>query len=73
VSVMRFESSIKTDSFPPLSLFAVCYLQHYLPLFKDLLPATMGRKALSRQDRIDLAKKRGYFVQSSPDQQKVKT
>ena len=33
----------------------------------------MGRKALSRQDRIDLAKKRGYFVQSSPDQQNVKT
>lgn len=33
----------------------------------------MGRKALSMQDHIDLAKKRGYFVQSSPDQQNVKT
>ncbi|KFZ23236.1 hypothetical protein V502_02284, partial [Pseudogymnoascus sp. VKM F-4520 (FW-2644)] len=40
--------------------------------FKDLLPATMGRKALSKQDHIDLAKKRGYFVQSSAEQQKVK-
>jgi hypothetical protein len=66
VSVVRFESSIKTDS-PPPSLFAVCYLQHYLPFFKDLFPATMGRKALSIQDHIDLAQKRGYFVQSSSD------
>jgi hypothetical protein len=32
----------------------------------------MGRKALSKQDHIDLAKKRGYFVQSSAEQQKVK-
>ena len=32
----------------------------------------MGRKALSKQDHIDLAKKRGYFVQSSAKQQKVK-
>lgn len=32
----------------------------------------MGHRALSEQDRIDLAKKRGYFVQSSAEQQKVK-
>ncbi|KFY17999.1 hypothetical protein V492_00214 [Pseudogymnoascus sp. VKM F-4246] len=31
----------------------------------------MGRKAISTQDHIDLAKKRGYSVQSSAEQQKV--
>ena len=65
------ESSIKAGS-PPPSLFAVCYLQHSQLLFKDLLPAAMGRKALSIQDYIDLAKKQGYFVQCSPNEQKVK-
>jgi hypothetical protein len=68
---VRLESSIKAGS-PPPSLFAVCYLQHSQLLFNDLFPAAMGRKALSIQDHIDLAKKRGYFVQCSPDEQKVK-
>jgi hypothetical protein len=70
VSEVRFESSIKADS-PLPSLLVVYRLQQ--SFFKELLSTTMGRKALSRQDRINLAKKRGYFVQSSPDQQNVKT
>jgi hypothetical protein len=55
----------------PLSCFTVFHLQHRLFSFKDQLSATMGRKTLTREDRIALAQKRGYSVQTTPDRQNL--
>jgi hypothetical protein len=70
VSEGELENGIK-GTLPPCLDFAVYHLQHSSFTFKDLLPSTMGRKTLSREGRAALARTRGYFAQTTPEQQKV--
>lgn len=53
----------------PTTLVFRCLPSTILFSFKDYLPATMGRRALSQEDRYTLAQKRGYSAQSTSDRQ----